>query len=83
MLFCEEYIDEELVEKAQAMLATCRRRMTGMEIDMCEKLAAMTYDYDWVPFALTLDQFSWFNNMTIQFSREIAEWIDQHGRVTA
>ena len=78
-----ENFDHDTGEKAQAMMASCRRRMTGMEIDMCEKLAMTIEDEDFPPFVLSRYQLAWFDNMTIQFSREIAEWINQHGRVPA
>ena len=81
MNFDDNCTDPDLVEKAQAMLATCRHKMTGMEIDMCERLAGMA-QRDYEPFSIRHENLQWFYNMTIQFAREIGEWIDS-GKVVA
>jgi len=75
--------DHDTTEHAKAMLARCRRRMTGMEIAMCEKLASMDDDDECAGFSLTREQCGWFTIMRVQFAREIAEWVNRHGRVPA
>lgn len=68
----------EMAIQARAMLATCRRRMTGSEIRTCELLAQATGPAP-ESFTLTRDQIAWFHNMTVQFAKEIGDWINLTG----
>ena len=72
----DEWIDKDLVENATALLATVRDRLTGMEIDMCEKLASMSFEKEWDSFYLSRDQLNWFNSLCIQFYAKISNWKD-------
>jgi hypothetical protein len=72
----DRWIDQELVDNARGLLATAKHLMTGMEIDMCEKLASMTSVSEWDSFYLTKDQLAWFKSLTVQFYARIANWKD-------
>lgn len=62
-------------DAAQAMLATCRNRLTGREETVCERIASTLSD-DFESFDLSRDDLTWFNSLKVQFAREIAMWKD-------
>ena len=68
----------EEVMQASALLSTVYHLMTGREIRFCEDLAQngdeWNYkDWDWFEEENGSD----FRSLTIQFSREIANWINK------
>lgn len=65
----------DAVEDAKALLETSRQKMTGREIEICERIAS-TVDDDFDPFNLDGDDMVYFELMKIQFAREIARWKD-------
>lgn len=62
-------------DAARAMLETCRRRMTGREEEICERIAS-TLDDDFDDFSLPREELAWFESMKVQFAREIGAWKD-------
>ena len=65
--------EEDTSRNAQAILDTSRHLLTGMEIDMLEKIAGMI-EPDWNEFTLTVDQIQWFYSLQTQFASNIAKW---------
>lgn len=65
--------EEETSRIAQAILDTSRHLLTGMEMQMLEKIAGMI-EPDWNEFTLTVDQIQWFYSLQTQFAWDIAKW---------
>jgi len=65
--------EEDTSRNAQAILDMSRHLLTGMEIDMLEKIAGMI-EPDWNEFTLTVDQIQWFYSLQTQFASNIAKW---------
>jgi hypothetical protein len=65
--------EDEMAEVAQALLDAVRHVLTGMEIDMLEKIASML-EPDWNEFYLSTEQIEWFYSLQVQFAAEIAKW---------
>ena len=65
--------EEETSRTAQAILDTSRHLLTGMEMQMLEKIAGMI-EPDWNEFTLTVDQIQWFYSLQTQFAWDIAKW---------
>jgi hypothetical protein len=65
--------EDEMAEVAQALLDTVRHVLTGMEIDMLEKIASML-EPDWNEFYLSTEQIEWFYSLQVQFALEISKW---------
>jgi len=65
--------EDEMAEVAQALLDAVRHVLTGMEIDMLEKIASML-EPDWNEFYLSAEQIEWFYSLQTQFASEIAKW---------
>ena len=62
-----------MAEVAQALLDAVRHVLTGMEIEMLEKIASML-EPDWNEFYLSTEQIEWFYSLQVQFASEIAKW---------
>ena len=67
--------EAEMAKIAQAILATSRHVLTGMEMDMLEKIATMYSNWEG-SLELTIDNIQWFYSLQTEFSREIAKWKD-------
>jgi hypothetical protein len=65
--------EDEMAEVAQALLDAVRHVLTGMEIDMLEKIASML-EPDWNEFYLSTEQIEWFYSLQTQFALEVAKW---------
>jgi len=65
--------EDEMAEVAQALLDAVRHVLTGMEIEMLEKIASML-EPDWNEFYLSTEQIEWFYSLQTQFASEIAKW---------
>jgi len=65
--------EDEMAEVAQALLDAVRHVLTGMEIEMLEKIASML-EPDWNEFYLSTEQIEWFYSLQVQFASEIAKW---------
>jgi hypothetical protein len=65
--------EDEMAEVAQALLDAVRHVLTGMEIEMLEKIASML-EPDWNEFYLSAEQIEWFYSLQTQFASEIAKW---------
>jgi hypothetical protein len=65
--------EDEMAEVAQALLDSVRHVLTGMEIDMLEKISSML-EPDWNEFYLSTKQIEWFYSLQVQFAQEIAKW---------
>ena len=65
--------EDEMAEVAQALLDAVRHVLTGMEIEMLEKIASML-EPDWNEFYLSAEQIKWFYSLQTQFASEIAKW---------
>jgi len=57
-------------ETANALLLTCRSRLTGREEQICESIAS-TAEEDFDSFSLTREEQHWFESLKIQFAAEI------------
>jgi hypothetical protein len=66
---------EDDTDAARAMLDTCRNRMSGRELEVCERIAS-TVQEDFDDFNLTGNDLRWFESLKTQFAREIAQWKD-------
>lgn len=65
--------EDEMAEVAQALLDAVRHVLTGMEIDMLEKIARML-EPDWNEFYLSTEQIEWFYSLQTQFALEVSKW---------
>jgi hypothetical protein len=68
--------EAEMAKIAQAILATSRHVLTGMEMDMLEKIATIDGENWEESLELTIDNIQWFYSLQTEFSREIAKWKD-------
>ena len=65
----------DAVEDAKALIETSRQKMTGREIEICERIASTEHD-EFDPFDVGGEDMVYFESMKIQFAREIARWKD-------
>lgn len=68
--------NQESIQNAQGLLATVRRFMTGIEIDICEKIADMERTDCWEPLYLSKDELGTFKSLITQFYAQITNWKD-------